>query len=184
MVLSGSPLKAQAGRPASRVYPHAMDATKPYEFIGFGAMDVTKPYEFIRFGAMDATKPYEFIWFGAWVNRGPEARIYQPEPLDLTGATKCKKFGPKHPSPPLIQPPSTSHGSRLLGNGACPCRVAATTQMPRESKKKLVLFRTSWRLPELGRRVLLANPTVPCRQPILTDENESTGPDLQEASHT
>ncbi len=36
-----------------------MDATKPYEFIGFGAMDVTKPYEFIGFGAMDATKPYK-----------------------------------------------------------------------------------------------------------------------------
>ncbi len=32
-----------------------MDATKPYEFIGFGAMDATKPYEFIGFGAMDAT---------------------------------------------------------------------------------------------------------------------------------
>ena len=31
----------------------AMDATKPYEFIGFGAMDVTKPYEFIGLGAMD-----------------------------------------------------------------------------------------------------------------------------------
>ncbi len=27
------------------------DATKPYEFIGFGAMDATKPYEFIGFGA-------------------------------------------------------------------------------------------------------------------------------------
>ena len=38
-----------------------MDATTPYEFIGFGAMDATKPYEFIRSGAMDATKPYEFI---------------------------------------------------------------------------------------------------------------------------
>ncbi len=33
-----------------------MDATKPYEFIGFGAMDATKPYEFIGFGAMDAPK--------------------------------------------------------------------------------------------------------------------------------
>ncbi len=42
-----------------------MDATKPYEFIGFGAMDVTKPYELIGFGAMDVTKPYEFIGFGA-----------------------------------------------------------------------------------------------------------------------
>ncbi len=29
-----------------------MDATKPYEFIGFGAMDATKPYEFIGFGAV------------------------------------------------------------------------------------------------------------------------------------
>ncbi len=28
-----------------------MEATKPYEFIGFGAMEVTKPHEFIRFGA-------------------------------------------------------------------------------------------------------------------------------------
>ncbi len=28
-----------------------MDATKPYEFIGFGAMDATKPYEFIGCGA-------------------------------------------------------------------------------------------------------------------------------------
>ncbi len=36
-----------------------MDATKPYEFIGFGAMDAAKPYEFIGFGAMDAAKPYE-----------------------------------------------------------------------------------------------------------------------------
>ncbi len=35
-----------------------MDATKPYEFIGFGAMDATKSYEFIGFGVMDATKPY------------------------------------------------------------------------------------------------------------------------------
>jgi hypothetical protein len=26
-----------------------MDATKPYEFIGFGAMDATKPYKFIVF---------------------------------------------------------------------------------------------------------------------------------------
>jgi len=43
----------------------AMDATKPYKFIGFGAMDVTKPYKFIGFGAMEATKPYEFIKFGA-----------------------------------------------------------------------------------------------------------------------
>jgi hypothetical protein len=41
-----------------------MDATKPYEFIGFGAMDAAKPYEFIGFGAMDAAKPYEFIGFG------------------------------------------------------------------------------------------------------------------------
>jgi hypothetical protein len=40
------------------------DATKPYEFIGFGAMDVTKPYEFIGFGPYDVTKPYEFIGFG------------------------------------------------------------------------------------------------------------------------
>jgi hypothetical protein len=32
-----------------------MDATKPYDFIGFGAMDATKPYDFIRFGAMDVT---------------------------------------------------------------------------------------------------------------------------------
>ncbi len=29
-----------------------MDATKPYEFIGFGAMDATKPYEFIGFRAL------------------------------------------------------------------------------------------------------------------------------------
>ncbi len=29
----------------------AMDATKPYKFIGFGAMDITKPYKFIGFGA-------------------------------------------------------------------------------------------------------------------------------------
>ena len=43
----------------------AMDATKPYKFMGFGAMDVTKPYKFIGFGAMEATKPYEFIRFGA-----------------------------------------------------------------------------------------------------------------------
>jgi hypothetical protein len=33
-----------------------MDATKPYEFIGFGVMDVTKPYEFIGIGAMKRTK--------------------------------------------------------------------------------------------------------------------------------
>ena len=42
-----------------------MEATKPYEFIGFGAMGATKPYKFIWFGAMDATKPYKFIGFGA-----------------------------------------------------------------------------------------------------------------------
>jgi hypothetical protein len=42
-----------------------MDATKPYEFTGFGAMDATKPYEFIGFWATDATKPYEFIGFWA-----------------------------------------------------------------------------------------------------------------------
>ncbi len=34
-----------------------MDATKPYEFIGFGAMNVTKPYKSIGFGAMNVTKP-------------------------------------------------------------------------------------------------------------------------------
>ncbi len=35
-------------------------------------MDATKPYEFIGFGAMDATTPYEFIWFGAMESRlGP-----------------------------------------------------------------------------------------------------------------
>ncbi len=33
-----------------------MNATKPYEFIGFGPMDATKPYEFIGFEAMDTTK--------------------------------------------------------------------------------------------------------------------------------
>jgi hypothetical protein len=33
-----------------------MDATKPYEFIGFGTMDATKPYEFIGFGAMNVTE--------------------------------------------------------------------------------------------------------------------------------
>jgi hypothetical protein len=31
-----------------------MEATKPYEFIGFGAMEATKPYEFIGFGARSA----------------------------------------------------------------------------------------------------------------------------------
>ncbi len=46
-----------------------MDATKPYEFIGFGAMDATKPYEFIGFGAMDATKTYEFIGWDAGMGR-------------------------------------------------------------------------------------------------------------------
>ncbi len=35
-----------------------MDATKLYEFIGFGAMDATKPYEFIMFGAMDPPGPF------------------------------------------------------------------------------------------------------------------------------
>ena len=29
-----------------------MDATKPYEFIGFGDMDATKPYKFIGFEAI------------------------------------------------------------------------------------------------------------------------------------
>ncbi len=29
-----------------------MDATKPYEFIGFGVMDATNPYEFIGFGTL------------------------------------------------------------------------------------------------------------------------------------
>ncbi len=54
-----------------------MDATKPYEFIGFGAMDATKPYEFIGFGARGWQKKlptpggsskgagsYKFIRFG------------------------------------------------------------------------------------------------------------------------
>ncbi len=36
-----------------------MDATKPYEFIGFGAMEVTKPYKFIGLGAMEVTKTYK-----------------------------------------------------------------------------------------------------------------------------
>ncbi len=40
-----------------------MDATKPYEFIGFGAMDVTKTYEFIWFGAMDVRHSESF---GSW----------------------------------------------------------------------------------------------------------------------
>ncbi len=41
----------------------AMDATKPYEFIGFGAIDVTKPFKFTEFGAIDVTKPYKYIGF-------------------------------------------------------------------------------------------------------------------------
>ncbi len=49
--------------PLSRV--GGPDATKPYEFIGFGAMEVTKPYELIGFGAMDVTKPYKFIGLAA-----------------------------------------------------------------------------------------------------------------------
>ncbi len=30
----------------------AINATKLYEFIGFGTVDVTKPYDFIRFGSL------------------------------------------------------------------------------------------------------------------------------------
>ncbi len=44
-----------------------MDATKPYEFLGFGAMDVTKPYEFIGFGVMDVTT-YQVSFLGG---KGP-----------------------------------------------------------------------------------------------------------------
>ncbi len=29
----------------------------------FGAMEATKPYKFIGFGAMEGTKPYKFIGF-------------------------------------------------------------------------------------------------------------------------
>ena len=43
----------------------AMDAAKPYKFIGFGAMDATKPYKCIGFGAIAITKPHKFIGFGA-----------------------------------------------------------------------------------------------------------------------
>jgi hypothetical protein len=42
-----------------------MEATKPYEFIGFGAIAITKPHKFIGFGAIAMTKPYKFIGFGA-----------------------------------------------------------------------------------------------------------------------
>ncbi len=51
----------------------------------FGAMDATKPYEFIGFGAMDATKPYEFIGFGGFyvVVSGPSGR---PKPILSAGS--------------------------------------------------------------------------------------------------
>ena len=38
-----------------------MDATKTYEFIGFGAMDVTKPYKFIWFGDIHGPRPYKIV---------------------------------------------------------------------------------------------------------------------------
>ncbi len=69
----------------------AMDATKPYKFIGLGAMDVTKPNKFIGFGAMDATKPYKSLGFGA---------VYVTKPykcigfgaMDVTKPYKCIGF--------------------------------------------------------------------------------------------
>ncbi len=36
-----------------------MDATKTYEFIGFGAMDATKPYEFMGFGLWTPNRTFE-----------------------------------------------------------------------------------------------------------------------------
>jgi hypothetical protein len=53
-----------------------MDATKPYEFIGFGAMDVTKPYEFIGFGEIpwqiEATWLPEVPWqIDQWSDASP-----------------------------------------------------------------------------------------------------------------
>ncbi len=41
-------------------------------------MDATKPYEFIGFGAMAATKPYELIGFGPWLEALLEALLDIP----------------------------------------------------------------------------------------------------------
>ena len=44
-----------------------MDATKPYEFIGFGAMDVTKPYEIYKVwghGCHQTLYIYVYIFIG------------------------------------------------------------------------------------------------------------------------
>ncbi len=58
-----------------------MDATKPYEFIGFGAMDATKPYEFIGFGATDATQTAQAEGPGnLWSVFGPFALSLRPTP--------------------------------------------------------------------------------------------------------
>ncbi len=40
-----------------------MDATKPYEFVGFGGIHGPKPCEFIGFGGIHGPKPYEFVGF-------------------------------------------------------------------------------------------------------------------------
>jgi hypothetical protein len=62
-----------------------MEATKPYEFIGFGAMEATKPYEFIRFGAMETPGlgPDSVPAPGARKLRGPIRKLRAP---DLRGA--------------------------------------------------------------------------------------------------
>ncbi len=72
-----------------------MDATKPYEFIGFGAMDATKPYKFIGFGAMEATKPYE---------------------SGLTWPGKLEFWDPGC----LAQPPASACHCGCCGFGLCP----------------------------------------------------------------
>ena len=45
----------------------AMEATKPYKFMGFGAVEATNTCRFIWFGAMDATKP---IIYSVWGREG------------------------------------------------------------------------------------------------------------------
>ena len=76
-----------------------MDATKPYEFIGFGVMDATKPYEFTWFEVMDATKSHKFIELVSGARELPKkhtnqwvVRLRQWLPLNYGGQHKNHSF--------------------------------------------------------------------------------------------
>ncbi len=84
----------------------AMDATKPFEFIGFGAMDATKPYEFIGFGDLREDKmiypaPDLGPIFG---HLGPTAGPGSPgNGLGSENSAGCTKNQPRRPILSLIR---------------------------------------------------------------------------------